>query len=128
MRVSKTIQFQRYDLETMAEILQLDIARARFIAACSHSDPRDYDGNVQPLNRGKPILYDERVLIAEACRLGISAKDTAKMMNLPKQRILEYAAELSIRFRSVSRHKPQSSKGVHTLFQYEPPDPYRCRT
>jgi hypothetical protein len=111
----------------MAKLLRLDIARARFLAACSHADPRDNPNMVIATSRGEPILYDDTVLIREACRIGISAKDTAKMMNLPIEYIKGCAVKFGLKFRTKSKHRPQNAKGVHSLFLHEEPDPYRCQ-
>lgn len=112
-----------YDIVFMAKLLSLDLERARFLAACSHDDTgRAKDGDSS--DRGQNIPYDDGVLIREACRIGISLRDTARMMKMTREQVAAYG----LKFRVRSKHKPQNNQGVHNLFQYEPPDPYRCRT
>jgi len=62
------------------------------------------------------IPYDPDVQLAEAARLGISARDTAEMMGLPYELVV--ASSHPFPRRSTVKRPPGQSH--YCLFQYEP--------
>lgn len=59
--------------------------RARFLAACSHTQQGRNEEN-----RDAYIPYDDAVLIREAFRLGIGLKDTADMMGMTNEQVASF--------------------------------------
>jgi hypothetical protein len=102
---------RRLEFVERAQLLGISLPRAIFLAQCSHV-PRAKE-------RGLPacsIPYDPDVQLAEAARLGLSARDTAEMMDLPYDVVVASGHPFPARS-SVRRPPGQSS---FCLFQPEP--------
>ena len=74
---------KRQSFVDRAELLGLSLARAEFLAACSHTQ---VDRN--EANRTNLIPYDPAVLIREAFRIGIGLNDAAKMMEMTRAEVM----------------------------------------
>ena len=102
---------RRLEFVERAQLLGISLPRAIFLAQCSHV-PRAKE-------RGRPacsIPYDPDVQLAEAARLGLSARDTAEMMGMALDAVLASGHPFPPRS-NVRRPPGQSS---FCLFQAEP--------
>lgn len=102
---------RRLEFVERAQLLGISLPRAIFLASCAHV-PRAKE-------RGLPatsIPYDPDVQLAEAARLGLSARDTAEMMDMTLADVL--ASGHPFPPRSTVRRPPGQSS--FCLFQPEP--------
>ena len=100
-----------------AELLGLSLARAEFLAACSHTQVARTEAN-----RSNLIPYDPAVLIREAFRIGIGLDDTARMMRMSRAEVLAYGLPFPERSRI-----PAPVRGSdYNLFLPEPIRPDVC--
>ena len=102
-------------LEERCLILGISLSRAKFLADCAHDDKgKSRDGHSS--DRGQSIPYDEAVLVREAFRLGISFKDTARMMEMNHDTLSTFG----LSFRSKSIHPAPAGPGrIYNLFPPE---------
>ena len=108
---------QPLTFEERAELLGLSLPRARFLAACSH-----IEGNKGEDNKTDPIPYDPAVLIAEAHRIGLGLRDTAKMMDMTRNEVIGFG----LFFRTKSAFNKPPGMSTYNLFQPEPIKPDVC--
>jgi hypothetical protein len=85
----------------------VDIERAKFLASCAHADDLRKDKHT-----GIVIPYDPIPQLREAARLGINAKDTAKMMGMT----IEQVSLDGINYPARSTHPMPEGASVHNLF------------
>ena len=108
---------QPLTFEERAELLGLSLPRARFLAACSH-----VEGNKHESRRTDPIPYDDAILIAEAHRIGLGLRDTAKMMSMTRNEVIAFG----LFFPPKSAFNKPPGMSTYNLFQPEPIDPDVC--
>ena len=97
------------NLKERAYLLGIAYERAKFLAACSHTQNRFFRKSFQVVL----IPYDEEVLINEAKRIGIGAFDAAKMFKRPSKEMLARGFPYRSKF-----PKPPGN-GDYSLFQHE---------
>ena len=89
-----------------ALILGIDLDRAHFLASCARGE------NARTVkNDGIYIPYDDNVQLREAARIGINAKDAARMMGIP----LEDVLSRGIAFPAKTSHPLPEGSYVHNL-------------
>jgi hypothetical protein len=108
---------KRQSFVDRAELLGLSLARAEFLAACSHTQVARNEAN-----RTNLIPYDPAVLIREAFRIGIGLKDAAKMMEMTHAEVMAYG--LPFPARSIAPAPCRGSE--YNLFLPEPIRPNVC--
>ena len=54
--------------------------------------------------------------IREAARIGMTFRNTAKMMRMKEQELSEYAIKLNVKFQKESTHKYPPGHRIHSLF------------
>jgi hypothetical protein len=114
--ISETLKRQAF--VARAELLGLSLARAEFLAACSHTQVAKLAAN-----RSNVIPYDPAVQVREAFRIGIGFKDTARMMGMSSAELAAYGLPFPAR----SRFAPPVRGSGYNLFPPEPIQPNVCR-
>ena len=102
-------------LEERCFILGISLSRAKFLVSCSYDDKGTARDGISS-DRGQSIPYDEAVLVREAFRLGISFADTARMLEMPHDKL----ASFGLPFRTRSAYPPPP--GPQKVYNLFPPD------
>ena len=102
---------RRLTLIERAIVLGISLERATFLSVCS-CNAATRAAAKQAIN----IPYDPIVQLREAARLGISARDTAEMMQMTYEEVV--ATGFNFPRRSTLKRPP--GQGRYCLFQFEP--------
>lgn len=97
-------------------ILGIEYERGLFLVSCAKDD-EGVCGQGSVSDRGQTIPYDPLVLLREAIRLGLSFRDTAKMMKMKEDVLRSYGLTFP---RHSAYYPPPGRLGVHNLFLPDP--------
>lgn len=97
------------DLAVRAYLLGLSLERAKFLIACPHSNNLLF----RKSHHVVVVPFDEQVQIDEAKRIGLGARDAAKMFNKTVDELMAQG------FKRTTAYPKPPGNGEYSLFQYE---------